>query len=470
MLFNSIPFLILFIFTYSIYWLVNGVWKRYVLLISSILFYSYSSIALTAHFLLVVLINFYFAKKLLESGDNDKSSKFWIRISVILNLLNLSIFKYFYFITGSIYTITGLSSIKEFSLSIQIALPLAISFYTFQIIAYLVDIYRKKITKKVSVLDFLIFILFFPQLIAGPIMRSEEFLPSLDSPMIDWARMEKGIYLILTGLLKKVVIADSIGGIINIVYPNVKEYSMLSLALTSFGFISQVYCDFSGYTDMARGLANLLGFELPTNFRGPYISKSFTEFWTRWHVTLSTWLRDYIYISLGGNRAGELRANTNMLITMTLGGLWHGANITYLIWGFYLGLILFIERAFPKKEIVGVLQKILYPFQVFIVFSLFAISGIFFRSGMLGDKSLETSFQFLKGIFSLQSGKLIYRHEELISYIFLTLIFNYIEFRGGIFQEKRILRFVFLPFYAMILLLLLGLFGDGGADFIYFQF
>jgi len=470
MLFNSIPFLLLFFVTYLLYWNVSDKLKKPILLVSSILFYSYHSIGLSIHFLSIILINFYLSKFLLDLKQKGSSTKNTIIGVVILNLFNLTLFKYFYFFSNSIYTITGIISIKEFSASVKIALPLAISFYTFQLLAYQIDIHRSKIHNNPPMMDYFIFILFFPQLIAGPFMRSEEFLPKLDKPVIDRERMISGLYLIATGLLKKVIIADTIGGIINPLYMSINDYNSISIFIACFGFIIQVYCDFSGYSDIARGLALLLGFDIPINFKGPFFSTSFTEFWGRWHITLSTWLRDYLYISLGGNKKGFHISNLNMLLTMSLGGLWHGADIAFLLWGTFLGTLLGLERIFDKAnlslpEIPGK-KMIKWIYFIFLLI----LSGIFFRSGMFGEDSLNVIGRLFKGIFSFREGKLIYRHEELLGYILIGMILNYLEYYNVVRINQKLIKEIFLPIYAFLLMILLGIFGDGGGDFIYFQF
>ncbi|MCE9499757.1 MAG: MBOAT family protein, partial [Leptospira sp.] len=348
MLFNSIPFLLLFILTYSIYWNVNNRLKKHVLLISSVVFYSYFSLAVTVHFLLVIFVNFLLTQKLFEYKSRNKETLGLIRLIVILNLINLFLFKYFYFFMDSFYFITKNPFFKETGMTVSIVLPLAISFYTFQLIALQVDVHRDKLKTPISMQDYFIFIIFFPQLIAGPIMRTEDFLPQLNNPKINADSVHRGLMLLMSGLFKKVVIADNISPIIAPLYQDPSKFDSLSLAIGCLAFMSQVYCDFSGYTDMARGLAKLTGFEIPENFHGPLLSPSFRDLWARWHITLSTWLRDYLYIPLGGNKRGFFWSNLNMMITMSLGGLWHGANITYLLWGAFLGAMLWIERILEK--------------------------------------------------------------------------------------------------------------------------
>ncbi len=470
MIFNSIPFLILFVFTYILYWNVNNYFKKYILLISSILFYSYHSISLSVHFLSIIFINYILSYYLVKLKKEGRETKGLINFTVVVNLINLAFFKYFYFFFHSIYTLTGIVSVKDFSTSIVIALPLAISFYTFQLLAFQIDIHRNKINILPPILDYFIFILFFPQLIAGPIMRSEEFLPKLDNPSPEFQKIKNGLFLIITGLLKKVVLADNIGGIINPLYIQTEEYSSLSVLLVLFGFIIQVYCDFSGYSDIARGLSNLLGFDIPHNFRGPFLSSSFTEFWGRWHITLSTWLRDYLYISLGGNKGGFHRSNMNMMITMSLGGLWHGADIAYLLWGTFLGGMLAIERILDKSEIrLPDFFGVKFLKWIFFIF-LLALSGIFFRSGMFGDSSIQVINKLFIGLFSLREGKLLYRYQELLAFISIGMLLNYLEYNTQYLGRFKKIELILLPIYSILIMILLGLYGDGGGDFIYFQF
>lgn len=471
MLFNSIPFLLLFALTYCIYWISAQKWRKYILLLSSIVFYSYNSPYLMLHFGAVIAVNYLFAEQLLKRKLAGQDTGSLIRLNILLNLANLFLFKYFYFFCDMAYILTGKNeAVREFSTFIHIALPLAISFYTFQIIAYQVDIHRGKILNSISFTDYSVFILFFPQLIAGPIMRSEEFLPLLEKPVYSEDYVKNGILLILTGLLKKVVIADTVSGIINPVFSAHNEYSGPALFLATLGFAIQVYSDFSGYSDMARGLAFLLGFDIPVNFRGPFLSQSFTELWSRWHITLSTWLRDYLYIPLGGNRDGH--SGRNMMITMSLGGLWHGANISFFLWGFYLGLLLYIERVFVqfrKKEGEPAVKKFSI-FRAVPVFITFSLSGVFFRTGILGINSVTVCYEFYLRMFSFSSGKMVYRHEELIFYILFGYFLNWLEYSETALSGLRKFREILIPVYSVCILLLLGLFGDGGGDFIYFQF
>ncbi|MBM9578702.1 MBOAT family protein [Leptospira sp. 201903070] len=473
MLFNSLPFLFLFLITYLIYWNVSGPWKKRVLLVSSIVFYGYSHIAFLIHFLLVIGINYYFSTKLWEIRERGESTGKLLKWVIVLNGINLAFFKYYYFVMDSMSSLTGMELWQKLGTSVEILLPLAISFYTFQLIALQVDIHRGLIPNRIGSGDYFLFILFFPQLIAGPIMRSTDFLPKLDHPTIDKNRMKLGIFLLIFGLFKKSVLADSIAGIVGPMYLEPSSYHAASIYIGMVGFACQVYCDFSGYTDIARGSAFLLGYDIPENFRGPFLSVSFREFWGRWHVTLSTWLRDYIYIPLGGSRQGEFRSQLNMFLTMCLGGLWHGANIAFVLWGAYLGLILAVERIVEPRPTPGVSNTPSTTVRILrnvVTLNLFVFSGIFFRGGSAGKNSVSFMLDLLSGYKNLFVGKILPRWEELFLFILLTIGLNafqyYPQLMGKI--EKRSLFLI--PILSVILLLLLGVFGDGGGEFIYFQF
>ncbi len=471
MLFNSIPFLFLFLFTYLLYWNIDDKYKKYVIAGASFLFYLYYDILATVHFFTVIAVNFYFSDKMFalkqKGGDTGKL----LKIILGLNLVNLAFFKYFYFLLDSFFSLTHSQMFKDISSSVNIILPLAISFYIFQLIAIQVDIHRGRVLERISFFDYTIFIIFFPQLIAGPIMRTSDFLPRLNNPFITPDSMKRGLFLLIIGLFKKVVIADNVGLLITPVYISPDKYHYASIFIAFLGFAAQVYCDFSGYTDMARGLAFLLGFEIPENFKGPFYSASFTELWSRWHVTLSTWLRDYLYIPLGGNAKGFHMSNVYMFITMVLGGFWHGANLSYIFWGAYLGILLWIERLFlnkgysliPANPFLKFLKRVL-------VFVLFAFSGSFFRTAAFGTDSLKAMQNLFSNFFGMNHGRGIGARDEVLLYIFLALVLNFFQYNPQIIEKWKKFQNILLPIASVLIFILLGLFGDGGGDFIYFQF
>lgn len=473
MLFNSLAYLGLFFFTYLLYWNIPDRFKKFLLLFSSLVFYGYFNFYFLFHFLLAIAINYAFSLRLWKLKSEGKSTKYTTYTIVTLNILNLAFFKYFYFFTDIYAYLSGNESIRSILGTLHIFLPLAISFYSFQLIALQVDIHREVEKEKIPVLDYFLFILFFPQLIAGPIMRTGDFLPQINSPQINPDKMKKGILLVLGGLFKKVVIAESIGPIIAPLFANPGEYNFVSSYLSTLAFAIQVYCDFSGYTDIARGSANLLGYEIPENFLGPFLSGTYRELWGRWHITLSSWLRDYVYIPLGGNKKGFHFSNLNMLLTMAIGGLWHGANICYVLWGVYLGFLLGAERYLEKLSFLQKFYspelKIRIPRTIFI-FHLFVLSGIFFRAGSAGLDSVRIAFGVFKNLFTFADGKLMERYYELPTLILLGLLFNAFQYFPSIYEKGKKYTNILIPIFSVIMLLLLATLGDGGGDFIYFQF
>lgn len=271
-------------------------------------------------------------------------------LSVGSNLALLGFFKYFNFFITSAERVIHTLGIHSNLLHLNIILPLGISFYTFKAISYACDIYRGKLKASHHFLDFALFLAYFPPLFAGPIDRASELLPQFSNPRkISLEQSVQGLFLILLGLVKKVAIADGLAGSVNAIYGTNGNVSWIDIILATFLYAIQIYCDFSGYSDIARGVSKLLGIELILNFNLPYFSKDPSEFWRRWHISLSTWLRDYVYIPLGGNRQGERQTYQNLMTTMVLGGLWHGAAWNFILWGFYQGMLLSVYRAFTPK-------------------------------------------------------------------------------------------------------------------------
>ncbi len=385
MLFNSVLFLFFFAAVYLIYWSLTGRPRLYFLGFASLVFYAawgleregLVGLRWTLHFFGVAVLNHYLIDRM---HVRPERKRLLIGVIVVLNLLNLGFFKYSMFVRDLLFDlgVPLAPETKEWS----IFLPLAISFYTFQMLAYAIDVHRGIITERLSLAKFLPFILFFPHLIAGPIMRSTDFLPQIDNPGLDRRRFYDGCWFIVSGLFKKVLLADTLALFVAPPFQNPDVYHGWSLFLAAICFAFQIYCDFSGYTDMARGVAFLLGYHIPENFRAPFFSLSAQDLWQRWHITLATWLRDYIYITLGGSRVAAWRIYLNLFLTFTVGGFWHGADYTFLAWGAFWGILIGIERFFmvnfgmdfiPKNPILKVAKGAL-------VFSLFSLSAFMFRA------------------------------------------------------------------------------------------
>jgi D-alanyl-lipoteichoic acid acyltransferase DltB (MBOAT superfamily) len=272
-------------------------------------------------------------------------------VSVVYYLGVLSLFKYFNFAADALATVVGWAGLHVSPTHLRLVLPFGISFFTFETMSYTIDVYRKELPPAERYLDYLLFVSFFPHLVAGPIVRPSSMLPQLAAePAASEAMKAEGLFQIATGLAKKIVIGDTLGiNLVNRVFDNPERYSSLEVLVAVYAYAIKIYCDFSGYTDVAIGSAKLFGYQLPTNFDAPYVSRSLQEFWRRWHISLSSWLRDYLYIALGGNRGSAWRTYRNLMLTMVLGGLWHGASWNFVIWGALHGGALAVNRAWARR-------------------------------------------------------------------------------------------------------------------------
>jgi D-alanyl-lipoteichoic acid acyltransferase DltB (MBOAT superfamily) len=379
-LFNSAVFLKLFIGFYALYLLLLNTQRARILYVTafSLFFYYKCSGYYFVLLLFSSLVDYYISQGIYKSTKQGTRSALLV-ISCIVNLGMLVYFKY----TG--FLADNFNALFQGNLSFEnVVLPVGISFYTFQTMSYTIDIYRKELKPTKSLLDFMFFVSFFPQLVAGPIVRAADFIPQIYSRVsLTKQQLSYAFFLIIGGLLKKAVISDYLSvNFVDRVFDFPQNYSAFENLLAVYGYTLQIYCDFSGYSDIAIGLALLMGFTLPINFNTPYKSSSITEFWRRWHISLSSWLRDYLYISLGGNRKGKLRTYFNLFMTMFLGGLWHGANWKFVLWGSLHGIILAIEKAFniPKISSRYWFLKVL---GILISFHFVAACWILFRASSL---------------------------------------------------------------------------------------
>ncbi|MBX7059325.1 MAG: MBOAT family protein [Leptospirales bacterium] len=473
MLFNSAIFLALFVVFYALYWPLPLKGRQTLILATSLIFYAWYSIPFLLFFLALIALNFALSSALIH-----KKSRGLLWLGLVVDLGALGIFKYFYFFTesaGSIFGLPYLAHIKANLIqdwNFSIVLPIAISFYTFQIVAFLVDCYRGVIDRPVSFRHYAFFILFFPQFVAGPIMRAQDFLSQIDHPAPSHDRMLNGGLLILQGIVKKVLLADHIGHAMAPVWQNPAAYDALTLWIAPLSFGVQVYCDFSGYTDMARGMALLLGYEIPDNFRGPLMAETMQDFWRRWHITLSTWLRDYIYIPLGGSRLGEPRTYLNIMITMALGGLWHGAAWTYLIWGSIIGLYICWDRLrhrkgwlfFPEHGAPAPVRIL----RVVRTNALFAFCAIFFAV-----PGLQQAIDLMGGALSMQRGNTVVQIDGVLALILVALIFNALQYWKGVrsfIAGRNGLRYALNIAGTFFVGVVVSAFGDVSGQFIYFQF
>ena len=345
MIFNSGPFLVLFIIFITIYAIIhkNRISTTLFVIAFSLLFYYKSSGWYLWILVFTTITDFSFALAITQA-QKKVFKKIWLILSVGVSLGILFYFKYTNFFLGNFYAIAA----KNFQ-PLDIFLPIGISFYTFQSISYVLDVYWKKLEPTKNILDYAFYLTFFPQLVAGPIVKANLFLPQLKKPIsIKKDQVYAGLWLIMVGLFKKAVIADYISQYNDLVFGAPVHYSGFENLMAVYGYTLQIYCDFSGYSDMAIGLGKIMGFDLGINFNFPYKARNITDFWRRWHISLSSWLRDYLYIPLGGNRKGKVRMYINLFITMFLGGLWHGASWKFVFWGAWHGVALAIHKGSKK--------------------------------------------------------------------------------------------------------------------------
>ena len=388
MLFNSLEFAIFLPVVFGVYCLLPRRAQNRWLLAASYFFYGAWDWRFLSLILVSTIVDYSVAIGLRQS-DRPGRRRRLLAVSVLTNLGILGAFKYAGFFVDSLSQLLAQAGLSIPPPSLQVVLPVGISFYTFQTLGYTIDVYRRRIEPERSLLDFALFVAFFPQLVAGPIERASRLLPQIANPRrVDLAGLTDGAWLVLWGLFKKVVIADNLSRLVDAVYAPGASPQAGEVWLATYAFAVQIYCDFSGYSDIARGIARMLGFELMLNFRLPYLATSPADFWRRWHISLSTWLKDYLYIPLGGNRSGRLQTYRNLLLTMLLGGLWHGAAWTFVAWGGFHGLLLAIHRAgrevWPRLRPRGRFARCLWHLGAMgLMFHLVCLGWIFFRAESL---------------------------------------------------------------------------------------
>jgi len=466
--FNSVEFMLFLPTLLILYWAVfrRDRLRDYLLLSASYFFYGSWNVMYAGLMLLSTVVD-YGLGRLMDREERPKHRKFLLVLSLVLNLGLLATFKYFNFfvdLTGDGLRLMGFDP-NVSSLHLRLLLPVGISFYTFQSLSYTIDVYRREIRAERSLAKFALFVSFFPQLVAGPIVRAADFLPQLQRrPTVDQERVRKGMLLILRGLAKKMLLADLLAGLgVDAVFSNPGAYSSVTLLFALYGYAFQIYNDFSGYSDIAIGSAHLLGYDLTKNFDRPYLSRNIREFWTRWHISLSTWLRDYLYIPLGGNRGTAGRIRFNLMVTMLLGGLWHGAALNFVFWGLWHGILLTIGRARPKVESDS--SPVTVWRQRLVTFHLVVFGWLLFRVDSWAQLS-----SYVAGLARLSLGT------ELRPLYFAVLsIAALTHFTSKERLDSMLARFTVIPVplqaavYAVVIVLLSAL-ALGTPAFIYFQF
>lgn len=478
MLFNSLQFLVFLPVVFVLYWFVTNKslkLQNILLLAASYFFYACWDYRFLFLLMFSTILDYYTGIKMSES-DTDKGRKFWFWLSVGINLGFLGIFKYYNFFVDSFAQLLSGAGIRTHFWTLSVILPVGISFYTFHGLSYVIDIYKKRIEPVRNFVDYAVFVSFFPLLVAGPIERATHLLPQIRKPrQFDYAKAVDGLRQILWGLFKKIVIADNCAGYVNMIFNHYQDYSGSTLVLGAVFFAIQIYCDFSGYSDIALGTARLFGIELLRNFGFPYFSRDIAEFWRRWHISLTTWFRDYVYIPLGGSRGGKWMQVRNTFIVFLLSGFWHGANWTFIVWGalnalYFLPLLLSGKNRSNLDSVAAgrYLPSLADFLRMAVTFSLATLAWIVFRA-----ESLAQAWGYIRGIFS----RSLFSIPQVLPYSLLGFIslFFLMEWAGREQQYAiagiggkwtKALRWSF--YYGIILLIYY--FGGQDQQFIYFQF
>lgn len=471
MTFISVEFLMLFSITAVLVGICTDRKKRQIiLLLASYVFYAYWDVRFFGLLILQTFVS-YSASLLIAGTVDRKKRKGYCAFGVAVLLLILGFFKYFNFFVSSLQHALG----HEFAVW-HIILPVGISFYTFQAISYMIDVYRGTTPVCREFYKVSLYISFFPQLVAGPIVRADDFLPQLEQNHdIRFSNLESALQIFLFGLFKKVVIADRLAVCVDAVFAMPSEYDAASIICAVVAYSMQIYCDFSGYSDMAIGVAGFFGYDLCRNFNMPYISKNPTEFWKRWHISLSLWLQNYLYISLGGNRKGEYRQYRNLMITMVLGGLWHGADWTFVLWGFMHGAALIMHKIFLKYK--GkyrlsfrnqLLKKAVNILSIGATYCFVCVGWIFFRAESVGQAFaiLRRIVTFADGIHYIYSFTIIYGMVIVVCHLYGALKNN----GQGIYPVLKLNRFWNKVVVCVVMGLILVFSYQGDNAFVYFQF
>ena len=484
MSFNSFNFLAFIAIVFPLYGALSFRWQNRMLLLASYIFYALWDWRFLGLIIFSTVADFFIGLRI-EGGASERTRKRWLLLSLAMNLGILGFFKYCNFFIGNAAALLNFIGLQVHPATLNIILPYGVSFYTFHEISYTVDVYRRQRKAVRELSTFAVFIAFFPQLVAGPIGRATNQLPQFENPRrMSWDGWTQGALLFFLGFFKKVAVADVLSPIALQVFAEPSRCSPQVLLLGLYAFSLQIYADFSGYSDMARGLARAMGFELIQNFEQPYFSTNITAFWRRWHISLSTWLRDYLYIPLGGNRHGEAKTYRNLFLTMFLGGLWHGASWTFAIWGSLHGLYLAAHKLLlrgrkpfnspspPPSGSAG--ARIISLLKVCATFHLVAFTWIFFAS-----KDFAHAFQFMRGLVwsgpALDAQPLSFGADDLsragaAALALLVLIDLPQYLRREPFAQ---LRWRLAPRVALFTLFSLWLLLDRGmrdVPFIYFQF
>lgn len=478
MLFNSAGYIVFFTIVCLVYFILPKKLKRVFLLLASYFFYSCWNLKYSL-LMLFSTVATYLTAIAMDMVGAKKKKKLYLGLCFFVNLAILFVFKYYSFTVNFINKILGIAALSIDMPVIDVLLPVGISFYTFQALGYIVDVYRGEIKAERNFINYALFVSFFPQLVAGPIERSKNLLTQIDTlGTRRYENLSKGLLYILWGFFLKLVIADRAAIFVNQVFDSYQGYSYIFLCYGALLFAVQIYCDFYSYSIIAKGSAKILGYDLMDNFKAPYLSASITEFWRLWHISLSTWFKDYLYIPLGGNRKGAFRKHLNVLIVFLVSGLWHGANYTFVLWGLIHGVFNILEDSF-KGITKGIRDNFIYKnIRRLITFVVAVLSFVVFRSKNIGEAKAYL-LGILKGQAGTMDASIAFPYEDtvilLIAIAILVvidiLIYNKVKLADNIERRSLIVRW---PIYIFLLIatLIFGIYGPGysEAQFIYFQF
>ena len=477
MLFNSIEFFLFLPIVFVLYWFAfnkNLRGQNSLILISSYVFYGWWDYRFLSLIFLSTVVDYIIGLNI-PKQDLKKKQKLLLWCSVLFNLSVLGFFKYYnFFVDSWVHLFSSIGYEIKSVWTLNIILPVGISFYTFQTMSYTIDIYRKKLEPTKDFISFASFVSFFPQLVAGPIERASNLLPQiLKKRKFQYKQGIQGLRLILWGMFKKVVIADSLAPMADNIFSNYQDLGGGTLWLGAIYFAFQIYCDFSGYSDIAIGTSKLFGFELMSNFKFPYFSRNIGEFWRRWHISLSTWFRDYLYIPLGGSKQGKWKSVRNIFIIFLVSGFWHGANWTFIIWGLFHSILFlpsFILNTNRKYTTSIIAENTLLPspkefLQIGTTFLLVIIGWVFFRSDTINDAFLYLSKMMSN--YAINSSLLAIIKNMIIIPIFIVM--DYFVFKKNLLIKQDVKNEMI--FYVFILICVISLIiGTESKSFIYFEF
>ena len=480
MLFNSLEYAVFLPTVFLLYWILPHKYRWIVLLVASYYFYMCWNVEYVFLILFTTVVS-YVAAIFMEKANGKKERKTLLLFTAAASLWILFIFKYLNFVLESIRGMSGLLGINVSLWTVQILLPVGISFYTFQTLSYVIDVYRGKIKAERHFGYYASFISFFPQLVAGPIERTENLLPQIkEEHCFDSEKMKYGLKLMAFGFFKKLVIADGVSVYVDRIYNDLGSYQGFSLIAATVFFAIQIYCDFSGYSDIAIGTAELFGIRLMKNFDSPYFSCSIKEFWSRWHISLSSWFRDYVYIPLGGNRCGKLRHSFNLLVTFLVSGLWHGANWTFLAWGGVHGIAQIVENIFSRKNKRNGEKAVIWKlFHMLLTFCFCCFAWIFFRSQSIQEavyvirhslSGISEPIQYLKNAYH-DIGITKLEFAELCSSFAILAVYDYFSLKWDVIARvSRCPAWIRWGFYYILIFFLLFVSNFTSSEFVYFQF